>query len=330
MRSYSWQTLILVSFCLLTTGGCASSENGEESRPFVLTSASQLGDLYWRGELTDSRGRRWNVWIIPGIATSAEVGAEAFKDAYDFATGPAEQEFWRQRGEEFNDGFKFAFKDCIGEFLLEGIAEDYIGAGENISANINETPFGWIPRILGNALWGYVLSPVGRLALAPVGMVGGIGYGTVWPTLQVIARPVGGVTWMGVAGIATPVVRIAVHQPIYLFSIFNREPSADQDGQFGLEIIYWGKNGAPVQAPVAAEPFPGPMPEPLPKPPSRAREWTEDDHRRAYRDRPDYRKAYDYGFRKGLREGRLESYRKAQSQKESLKKEKDKNSDKND
>ncbi|MDF1664291.1 MAG: hypothetical protein P1V97_21165 [Planctomycetota bacterium] len=326
----SWSTMILLGLCLLFTGGCASSENGEESRPFVLTSASRLGDLYWRGELTDSKGRRWNVWIIPGIATSVEVGAEAFEDAYDFAKGPAEQEFWRQRGEEFQDGIKFAFEDCIGEFLLEGIAEDYVSTGENISANVNETPFGWIPRIMGNVLWGYVLCPVGRIALAPVGMVGGLGYSTVWPTTQVVARPAGGVAWMGLAGIATPVLRIGVHQPIYFFSVFNREPSADQNGQFGLEVIHWGKNGPPnlPAAVIEPEPKPAPMPPRVKPKPQRSREWTEADHLKAYRDRPSYRKAYDYGFRKGLKEGRREAYRNAQSQKKS--KGKDKNSDKAD
>lgn len=331
MRSSIWRTFLFLGLCLFFSS-CASSENGEEDRPFVLTSASQLGDLYWRGELTDSKGRRWNVWIIPGIATSVEVGAEAFQDAYDFAKGPAEQEFWRRRGEEFNDGLKFAFQDCIGEFLLEGIAEDYISTGENISANVNETPFGWIPRIMGNALWGYVLCPVGRIALAPVGMVGGVGYSTLWPTAQVIARPVGGVAWVGLAGIATPVLRIGVHQPIYFFSVFNREPSGDQNGQFGLEVIHWGKNGAPDLPAALVEPQPEPIPAPPrvhPKPP-RVREWTEPDHQRAYKERPDYRKAYDYGFRKGLKEGRREAYKKAQSQKESHEKEKGKKSDKTD
>lgn len=308
-----WMRLAFFLALILLSSACSSVEDGAESRPFVITSASKLGDLYWRGELTDSKGRRWNVWIIPGVGTSLEVGAEAFVDAYDFAKGPGEKEFWIKRGEDVQDGVEFAVEDCLGEFLLEGIAEDYVSTGENISANIEETPFGWIPRIMGNVLWGYVLCPAGRLALAPVGMAGGFGYSLVVPTGQVVARPVGGVTWIVLAGVATPALRIGLHQPIYLFSLFNREPSADQDGQFGLEIIDWGKNGPPLNEVIPQEIPPAPFPKPAPtEPTQRKGEWTERDHERAYREREDYRRAYDYGFRQGLKQGRREAYQRAQ------------------
>ena len=58
----------------LTTIMAAGCGGGPEARPFVIGNGKQVASLFWRGELTDSRGNLWNVALIPGVATSVEAG----------------------------------------------------------------------------------------------------------------------------------------------------------------------------------------------------------------------------------------------------------------
>lgn len=215
--------------------GCATP--GDGPRPFVITDGGQVKDLFWRGELTDSRGNRWNVKLLPGIAPSIEAAGEGWRDGLDFAHDPLEAGFWDDRADEVRSGAELAVKTTLREFLLEGIGEDLKGGAEGAASNVRETPFAWIPRALGHLAWGCVIKPVGRLALAPVGVAGGLGWATLLPVGQVLSRPVAGLGWCALAGTAAPTARIAIQPPAFLLALMNREPAQRHDGRFGLSII---------------------------------------------------------------------------------------------
>jgi hypothetical protein len=302
MSTEPWRWTILILLLAGLSSGCAVT--GAASRPLVITSGSQLADLYWRGELTDTHGNRWNVWILPGIAPTLEDAAESFDDAADFAIEPFHGEFWEDRAEEFGDGLEFAFQDVLMEFLVRGVRSDWTDATAAIAANLDQAPFGWIPRILGNALWGYLVMPLGRLALAPVGMVGGVTYTLAAPSLQLVARPAGGVTWTALAGVAVPTLLLGYHQPCWLLCITNREPDESLDGSFGLEIIR-----PEGESPLAAEPLEKPEPPSTglvpfaPPPVRRPEDQAPPAHEPSYDTDPSYRFGYDRGFKAGVREG---------------------------
>jgi hypothetical protein len=308
LRNTSCATHALLCALMLMLSACSSAQTGEESRSYVIGNPTQLGDLYWRGELTDSKGQRWDVWIIPGVASSVEDGLESMSDALRYGKRPLEAQFWRDRAEEISDGLEFAFVDSLKEFVYDGIVKDYREASDNISANMKQTPFGWIPRIAGNALWGYFLKPVGRVAFGPVGMTGGISATLLLPTGQLILRPVGGTTWFALAGLAGPSVKLALHQLIYMFSVFNREPGDSQNGDFGLEIIL-DANG---KRPEAKSPPDPPSPNGAVNPKKRR---SEEEHLRRLSTDPNYRRAYNRGYRSGLLEGRREAYRRVNAKK---------------
>ncbi len=242
-------TLVLaaaVAVTLLSAAGCASAG---ERRPFVIASATKLRDLYWRGELTDTKGNRWNVKLLQGVAPPLEDAGEAFSDAADFAADPFEAGFWPDRGREVERCVRFAFEDAIDEFVFEGIGEDLDRTGARVSELAREAPFGWIPRIAGRAVWGYVLAPIGRVVGGTIGMAGGLTLAAVVPVGQVVGRPVGGAVWATAGGVALPAVRIAAHQPMYLLATANREPAERHDGSFGLRIVERAEpDGATVTA----------------------------------------------------------------------------------
>ena len=148
--------LLLAPLSLLLPG-CASpgAAPAEEERPFVIGNAAQLKDLYWRGELTDQKGNRWNVWILPGIAPPFEDAGRAFRKSGDVADDLVEAAFWEDRALDFKDGCDFAWRRSLKEFTVDGTSKDIARANAAIAANAKETPFGWIPRIGANAFWGY-------------------------------------------------------------------------------------------------------------------------------------------------------------------------------
>jgi hypothetical protein len=210
--------------------GCASDRN------FVVTDASQVGDLYTRGELTDHKGNRWDVTILPGVVPPFEHARAAFVESREIVSDLGEGDFWVKRGDDVTDGVRFAGKTCLADFMKDGIAEDYSLASAAIAANARETPIGWIPRIVGNAVWGYVVKPAGRVVLAGAGAACGLGYSAVAPTAQVLARPVGGAGCAVGGGVVLPAGLLAWQQPAYLFALMNREPDVASDGSFGLRI----------------------------------------------------------------------------------------------
>lgn len=114
-------TLGMIATIALT--GCG--DNRAASRPMVLTNGTQLADLYLDGELTDTKGYRWDVAIIPGISPTVEGAA----DSYARAGG-----YLRRFGTNglFEDGnrnsvgdlYHFAGSDCLGDYVIGGIGRD--------------------------------------------------------------------------------------------------------------------------------------------------------------------------------------------------------------
>ncbi|MEK7485624.1 MAG: hypothetical protein AABZ60_14965 [Planctomycetota bacterium] len=220
-------------FILLVTlffSGCQSS------RPFVVTNATQLGDLYYHGELTDSEGHRWNVMILPGIRPMARWSAESFEECGDSLSSYGKKSFWNDCGKLAEDSLEFS-KDSLVEYGWEGIGDDFENATKNISDNASQAPFGWIPRIIGNVFWGYVLKPAFRITTAPVGAAMGACGTLILPAgyaLAPIGYTIGNST---LNGILIPTLGITAHQLVYLMVLPNREPSESMDGSFGLYII---------------------------------------------------------------------------------------------
>ncbi|BBM84504.1 hypothetical protein [Candidatus Uabimicrobium amorphum] len=229
-----------IFICLLVLCSCSSN------RPFVFTNASQMGDLYVDGELTDQHGNRWEVWLVPGMSPMFELSKDGWKGSRQALKEYADSEFW-EYCVDLNKNLLVFSKACFTEYLIEGIAEDFSKATTDISANVRETPFGWIPRIGGNVFWGYIFRPTFRMVTAPVGIGFGLTGSVVFPVgkaLSPVPIAVGNIIGNG---IVLPAAGIAAHQVIYLFAIPNREPSVEHNGRFGLYVIRWKDGKVPEE-----------------------------------------------------------------------------------
>lgn len=239
-------TLVIGAIATLALAGCG--DNRAASRPMVLTNGTQLVDLYLDGELTDTKGYRWDVAIIPGISpTFAGAG-----DSYARAGG-----YVRRFGTDgiFTDGnrnsvgdmYHFAGSDCLGDYVVGGIGRDYRHTSADIADLWSDKPFGWYAQVAWRSTWGYVLKPAGRI-------VTGIPASAVTATAATAAGSIEGVGRLTLAtgdvavmGTVYPAARLAWHQPAYLFSIFNAEPALEHNGKWGLHIIGQPEPTTPVE-----------------------------------------------------------------------------------
>lgn len=246
LRSSGRALIALGALVSLTLTGCG--DNRSASRPMVLTNGTQLADLYLDGELTDTKGYRWDVAIIPGISpTLAGAG-----DSYARAGG-----YIRRFGTDgvFEDGhlnsvgdmYHFAGSDCLGDYVIGGIGRDYRDTSGEIAELVNDKPFGWYAQVAWRSTWGYVLKPAGRIVTGVPASAATASVATAAGSVEGVGRVAIATSDVAVMGTIYPAGRLAWHQPAYLFSIFNAEPALEHDGRWGLHIIGRPEQEIPVK-----------------------------------------------------------------------------------
>jgi hypothetical protein len=224
--------------------GCG--DNRSASRPMVLFNPTQLGDLYMDGQLTDTKGYRWDVAIIPGISPTFS-GAS---DSYARAGG-----YIRRFGTDglVNDGksnavgdmYRWAGNDCLGDYVGGGIGRDYRHTSSDIADLASDKPFGWYAQIMWRSTWGYFIKPVGRIVTGVPASAVVATVATAAGSFEGAGRGVVAVGDVAVMGTIYPAGRLLWHQPAYLVSIFNAEPALDHDGKWGLHIVGHPPTDAP-------------------------------------------------------------------------------------
>ena len=146
----------------LTLTGCG--DNRAASRPMVLGNPTQLADLYLDGELTDTKGYRWDVAIIPGISPTFEGAGDSYARAGGYIRRFGTNG-WVQDGKNnaVGDMYHFAGSTCLGDYVAGGISRDYRHTSADIGDLVNDKPFGWYAQVAWRSTWGYVLKPIGRI-----------------------------------------------------------------------------------------------------------------------------------------------------------------------
>jgi len=215
-----------------------------ESRRWILTQPAQLRDLYLDGELTDSRGNRWSVAIVPGIRPQGRRSRDGLRKAGDVVNQWTQAGFWHDRRREFHDGVKFAVDDMGRTLMVEGIRRDWRDTRWRVAELRQEKPFAWLAQLTWRTTTGYVIVPLGRVTLGTGGAAGGFTYAAVQPAVSTSAPACTALTWAGGKGLVVPATMILLHQPAYLLAIVNAEPLERHNGRFGLRIISAPGTGA--------------------------------------------------------------------------------------
>jgi hypothetical protein len=209
-----------------------------DNRPMIIGNMSQCADLYWNGQINDSKGYRWDVFIIPGVGkTFADAGcsyarAGGYIRRYG-TTGLARD------GEENTIGtmYRIAGKHIFMDYMARGVKRDYQATTTEIAAVAADKPFGWYAYIGYQSIWGYVIKPTGRVISGTVAsaMIGTTA--TACGTIEGAGRGVVATGDVVSMGTIVPVTKLLWHHPAYMASLFNAEPKLEHDGKWGLRII---------------------------------------------------------------------------------------------
>jgi hypothetical protein len=234
--------------------------HGEEvaatpDRPMIISNAHQLGDLYWNGQIDDSKGYRWDVAIIPGISNIAQGSGKSFSRSGGYikrfgTTSDGKDDF-------VGAALHFATRDCIGTFMVDGIHHDYASTSHDIHRLIREKPFTWYAILTYDAALGYVIKPLGRTIIGTVGATAGFACTAVFGSGEAVVTTamVSGDT--AIFGTTYPILLFTWQQPAYVMSIFTGEPDLQENGHWGLNIVAHHDpkthESLPIPAPVRFE-----------------------------------------------------------------------------
>jgi hypothetical protein len=241
--------LACLAVLVSAAAGCAGS------RPAVIANGSEVADLWWSGELTDQKGNRWDIAILPGMGPSFELASESYSRSGRRFAEYGNPKYWHAIGNMSKNCFVFAGADCLRDFIVTGIGDDYSDTTGTLCRLASERPFGWIAHTAWRVLWGYGIKPIGRVALGPVGAIGSSAAGLVVPVGGALYPPVAGVADVAVMGIAVPAARIVWQQPAWMFSLINNEPDEATNGSWGLSIIARPPGWKPPQGQLSEEPL---------------------------------------------------------------------------
>ncbi len=170
-----------------------------------LATLSQRGELFTRGQMTDSQGRLYNIQILPGYVAPWRYLKDGWSDAGGDLGEYFEKATWHELANNSSDAFKWGWKDSLWEFGIKDTGSAWTDRFAEARNRTAKRTFGW-PFAYPWALFGSTVETVIRV---PLGVVGA-GLGTVWggavvPVAETVWPTVKGVWNGGVNGAVIPV-----------------------------------------------------------------------------------------------------------------------------
>lgn len=187
----------------------------------------QGGDLYLQGKflIQDEHGRRWlcDVTIVPGAQPILSGAGAAWRRSCRRMGTYAGKGIWLYMADDVCEGLGFV-KRCLWDYGLAGIGRDYGDTTRSLGRECSEFSVGWLWRIPGRFLWGYLLKPAGRLVTAPVGAAGGLAYAALVPVYRLLSPAVVSLVDAGLLGTAWPAALFILHNGAWTASVFSTDP----------------------------------------------------------------------------------------------------------
>lgn len=176
------------------------------SRDTGWASWAQRGELIWRGEMTDSQGRIYNVRILPGYPVPGEHALEGWADAGRNLHEYVEARTWQDLGEHMKTTFRWGWKDAFWEFGIQGTGTAWKSHFEKARKRVQKRTFGW-PLAYPWAFLAATFESSFRVVSGVAGGVGGTATAAVILPVAETAWPLAKATWhAGFDGVAVPVV----------------------------------------------------------------------------------------------------------------------------
>ena len=208
-------------------------------QPFIINHPQELGRLFWDGHVHSPCGKKWNISFCPGIVGSWKGFKRFMECSWDSLK-------WGWNPSQHADIIKFTweFSTDIGHSgldLITNIPKGISESGNNISQLAKDAPFGWLPRIVGNVVWGCFAYPIIKFAGGCLCMI------IIAPGVFIITSVIACLGKFIIGNIGSLVTAISSIVPliggpiisagISLGAIINRFPKPSDNGTYGLNIV---------------------------------------------------------------------------------------------
>ena len=121
-------------------GMISLSAHAEEG---YFLSLKQKGQLIGLGKIEDSAGTWYDIWVCPGYVEPVKESLEGFKSAGRNLREYATSEKYSKLAEGSKDCFRWAFKDCLQEYTLQGTGKAWKKYFAKAEERTERRLFGW-------------------------------------------------------------------------------------------------------------------------------------------------------------------------------------------
>lgn len=226
---------------------------GAEEEGYFLN-MKQKTQLITLGQIEDSKGIWYDVWICPGYKSPVLESGRSFSKAGTNLKEYVQAKKYSDLAQESKDCLDWAFNECLKTYTLENTAKAWPKYFSKANERAERKLFGWwfsYPYALMQAS----LESGWRLSTGLVGTVSGIAGGTVFvPAYHMLDSGTKALWNGGVRGILLPASEIVWNTAVSpVLALFGEKPSPERVDGFWIDIIESPYAVKPSQADPASE-----------------------------------------------------------------------------
>ncbi|NTV12925.1 MAG: hypothetical protein HGA96_03160 [Desulfobulbaceae bacterium] len=191
--------------------GCATTDvtnrmETEATDSGYFLSFEQKRQLIWTGNIQDTAGTWYDIWIIPGYAKPAKMAKKnALRAGSDFAEY-VQPEKYHAVAKHSKDAFKWAYDDCLVDFTVKGVPRAWGNYWASAERRANQRVFGWWFAYP----WASLEGTVDTIVRVPAGLTG-TALGVIWgaaavPGYYATNSAVKGTWHFGVDAVIVPIL----------------------------------------------------------------------------------------------------------------------------
>ena len=224
---------LVSTICL---AGCSRAREGEDKGYFL--SFKQKGQLIAKGQMQDSKGNWYDVWVSPGYEGSARFGWRNIKEAGTDLRRYVEKETYTDLAEDSQDCFEWAYKDCLRDFVFKGTKKSWSNHIKHANTAWEKRAFGWWVAYPSSIILGTVETAF-RIPLGLVGTAAGTVSGLAIVPAFHITSPIVQATWNGIVeGTAVPAASFAWQTLVWPpLALFGQKPAPSRVDGFWVRSV---------------------------------------------------------------------------------------------
>ena len=231
--------VLSVILCCLSVPTRAKENDGKSQGYFL--SLQQKKDLVWKGEMTDSQGTLYSVWIVPGYKRPLKMVEPNVKEAGQILKEYLDPQKYNQIWDQSRNVIKGTLK--TSRRILRKSMKSWRRNFNDAQRLVDKRVFGWWLAYP----WAFLASTVETIygfAKGAVATTSGVTYSAIGVPIYHLSLPAMQAAWFGgVKGIVAPVSAMtwntAIAPPL---ALFGQKPSMKRVDGFWIRVLKHSNN----------------------------------------------------------------------------------------